>query len=62
MRIHWFKKRVLIVSISAIIFFFILRTHQYNIRFKKIIRYTKPIIVWEYVADFSNMKKLNPTL
>ncbi|XP_046998704.1 uncharacterized protein LOC124613964 isoform X1 [Schistocerca americana] len=62
MQIRWYKKRITAVSIAAIVLYFIFRSQEHSAIFKIIIRDTKPADVWEYVADFSNMKKLNPTI
>lgn len=40
--------------------FFYKRTH--TVQFEVVIKNSTPEIVWEFVADFSNMKQLNPTI
>lgn len=40
--------------------FFYKKKHQ--VMFEGTINKSDPKVVWEFVADFSNMKKLNPTM
>lgn len=58
----WMKRKLIFGSILGIFLWLLFRNKNYTIKFEAIIEKTKPIEVWEYVADFSNMKKLNPTM
>ncbi|XP_069674060.1 uncharacterized protein [Periplaneta americana] len=58
----WFKMRVLCVCLLAVSLYLVLRTRKQNVVFEATIRNSKPVEVWEFVADFSNMKMLNPTI
>ncbi|XP_022910000.1 uncharacterized protein [Onthophagus taurus] len=59
---HWKKRNVsyIITIFLALYLFFRRKTyeHEETLLLEKI----KPVDVWEYVADFSNMKDLNPTI
>lgn len=58
----WCKKKVLFWCVVGVFLWLIFRPKKYTVKFEAIISNSKPIDVWEYVADFSNMKKLNPTM
>ncbi|XP_052859912.1 uncharacterized protein LOC128267163 [Anopheles cruzii] len=62
MAIRWARRRLLIATVMAIALYYLLsssyRTHEVS----SILPHTKPEDVWEYLADFSHMKKLNPTI
>lgn len=45
---------------SIYVVFFYKKNHQVVFEFE--IKNSMPEIVWEFVADFSNMMKLNPTM
>lgn len=59
----WKTRNVLYTSLTLLIFYvlFVYKKKHY-ILFEGIIKNSNPIDVWEYVADFSNMKTLNPTM
>ncbi|XP_043273501.1 uncharacterized protein [Venturia canescens] len=58
------KSRNFLYFILGLISFYALFIHKrkHNVSFEATIRNSKPVTVWEFVADFSNMKKLNPTI
>uniref|UniRef100_A0A182M202 Uncharacterized protein n=1 Tax=Anopheles culicifacies TaxID=139723 RepID=A0A182M202_9DIPT len=60
--VRWAKRRVFVsVTIVIVLYYFLSSSYQrYHI--STIIPHTKPEDVWEFVADFSRMKKLNPTI
>uniref|UniRef100_A0A1B6CZB6 Uncharacterized protein n=2 Tax=Clastoptera arizonana TaxID=38151 RepID=A0A1B6CZB6_9HEMI len=58
----WFRRRLVYGCILGIFVWLLFRHKNYTIKFEAVIDKSKPIEVWEYVADFSNMKKLNPTI
>uniref|UniRef100_A0A182TFZ8 Uncharacterized protein n=1 Tax=Anopheles melas TaxID=34690 RepID=A0A182TFZ8_9DIPT len=60
--VRWAKRRVFVtVTIVLVVYYFLSASYQpYQI--STIIPRTKPEDVWEFVADFSRMKKLNPTI
>ncbi|PSN40573.1 hypothetical protein C0J52_10789 [Blattella germanica] len=62
MQRRWHKKRIVCVCLVAVFLYLILRTQKKNavIQFK--IDNSRATDIWEFVADFSNMKKLNPTI
>ncbi|XP_071452309.1 uncharacterized protein [Hetaerina americana] len=63
MRTHrWHKKKIALVCIAGVILFLLARTRRNVIEFEFLVNQSDPMIVWEYVADFSNMKHLNPTI
>lgn len=56
-------KRKYIIGICAVIFVYIfLFTRYQTYEVQEVIKNVKPEKVWEYVADFSKMKTLNPTI
>lgn len=60
--VRWAKRRVFVtITIVLVVYYFLSASYQpYQI--STIIPRTKPEDVWEFVADFSRMKKLNPTM
>lgn len=57
------KKAKYIIGICAVIFVYIfLFTRYQSFEYQEVIKNVKPETVWEYVADFSKMKSLNPTI
>jgi len=51
-------------GILGILLFYTLFVYKkkHQVMFEGIINNTDPKLVWEFVASFSNMKKLNPTM
>ncbi|XP_021931766.1 uncharacterized protein LOC110835643 isoform X2 [Zootermopsis nevadensis] len=62
MQRRWFKKRILCVCLLGVVLYLTLRLQTQKVVFEAVIANSKPIDIWEFVADFSNHKKLNPTL
>lgn len=59
----WKSKTLACSLVSAlIIYVFFFYKRKYTVSFEFIIKNSTPESVWEFVADFSNMKKLNPTM
>lgn len=57
------SKRKYIIGICAIIFIYLFLFSRYQtFEYQEVIKNVKPEKVWEYVADFSKMKSLNPTI
>ncbi|XP_055532891.1 uncharacterized protein LOC129723001 [Wyeomyia smithii] len=56
------RRRIVIITVSIIVLYNILSSSYSEYKTDTIIYRTKPEVVWEYVADFSKMKKLNPTI
>lgn len=61
-RMHWKNQRLLASVIFTAIIYFIIRIRDYNHKATVVLEKVKPIDVWEFVADFSNMRYLNPTM
>lgn len=60
--LHWKTQRV-VGFIFAILFVYLsVRIKTYNYKAAVTLERTHPSDVWEFVADFSNMKYLNPTM
>ncbi|XP_011195860.1 uncharacterized protein LOC105220964 [Zeugodacus cucurbitae] len=59
---QWYRKKYIFygVALLMVLVFFTSGTREYNIG--ATIRKTKPEVVWEYVADFSKTRALNPTV
>ncbi|XP_076173687.1 uncharacterized protein LOC143149841 isoform X5 [Ptiloglossa arizonensis] len=58
------KTRTVLYSIIVLFLFYELFIYKkkHQVMFEGIIHDSNPMHVWEFVADFSNMKKLNPTI
>lgn len=57
------SKRKYIIGICAVIFVYLFLFSRYQTyEYQEVIKNVKPETVWEYVADFSKMKTLNPTI
>lgn len=57
------SKRKYIFGICAVIFVYLLLFSRYQtFEYQEVIKEVKPEAVWEYVADFSKMKSLNPSI
>lgn len=58
------KTRTITQSFLGILLFYILLVYKmkHQVMFEAIVNNSDPKHVWEFVADFSNMKKLNPTM
>lgn len=57
------KKQKIIISVAAVILIYLFFFGRYQTyEQSEIIKNAKPIEVWEFVADFSKMKELNPTI
>lgn len=58
------KTRTVLYALVAICMFYVLFMYKkkHQVMFEATIHNTDPKHVWEFVADFSNMKKLNPTI
>lgn len=59
--IHWNARRTFYAVILVTIYL-LLRVKKYEYVAKVFLQRTDPKVAWEYVADFSNMKYLNPTM
>lgn len=58
----WKVKRLVSVILVGILLYFWLRPREFTYKEEIRIVNTQPSEVWEYVADFSNMINLNPTM
>ncbi|KAK9302963.1 hypothetical protein QLX08_005224 [Tetragonisca angustula] len=59
----WKTRNILYTSLTLLVFYVLfVYKKKHHILFEEIIKDSNPIHVWEYVADFSNMKTLNPTI
>jgi len=57
------SKRKYIIGICAVIFVYLFLFSRYQTyEYQEVIKNVKPEKVWDYVADFSKMKSLNPTI
>ena len=58
------KTKTLAYTFLSVLMIYLLFIHKRShiVSFEIIIKNSKPEHVWEFVADFSNMKKLNPTM
>lgn len=60
-RVH--KKKQILTAVVIIIILYCCLFLPYNVvKQEEVIKNVKPESVWEHVADFSKMKKLNPTI
>ncbi|XP_033332123.1 uncharacterized protein LOC117223748 [Megalopta genalis] len=61
--LRWKTRNVLYSALMLFVFYILfIYKKKSQVIFEGIIQNSNPIHVWEYVADFSNMKKLNPTI
>uniref|UniRef100_A0A182QZF4 Uncharacterized protein n=1 Tax=Anopheles farauti TaxID=69004 RepID=A0A182QZF4_9DIPT len=60
--VRWAKRRVLVAITITFALYYVLSSSYEKYQISTIIPHTKPEDVWEFVADFSRMKKLNPTI
>ncbi|KYB28784.1 uncharacterized protein LOC659949 isoform X2 [Tribolium castaneum] len=61
-RIQWKSRRTLYLVISLVSFYLTVRIKTYEHKASVVLPETHPNDAWEFVADFSNMKLLNPTI
>lgn len=59
----WKTRSLLYTSLTLIIFYilFVYKKKHY-VQVEGIIKNADPVHVWEFITDFSNIKKLNPTM
>lgn len=60
--IRWNKRRLVSVALSGIILYLIFSARYNKFTAETVIKNQKPEDVWNFVADFSKMKSLNPTM
>lgn len=59
----YLKKRSLIcIALFTLIIYLLFQLRSYEYEASVVLTKKQPIEIWEYVADFSNMKDLNPTM
>jgi hypothetical protein len=57
------NRRKYLIGLAATIFIYLFLFSRYQtFEYQEVIRNVKPEAVWEFVADFSKMKQLNPTI
>lgn len=61
-KLQWKSRRVIGVVFSLLLFYFVIRVKRYEYGASVMVPKVTPIVVWEFVADFNNMKYLNPTM
>jgi hypothetical protein len=59
---RWNKKRLAIVAIAIVALYIFFSSSYTTYQVDTVIKDSKPEEVWEYVADFSKMKLLNPLM
>jgi len=59
---RWNKKRVILFVLSLLILYTIFSSGYNKYQLDASFKNTKPEEVWEFVADFSKMRLLNPTM
>lgn len=59
---RWARRKLAVIVVCSVVLYYILSSSYSKYQIDTIIHRTKPEAVWEYVADFSKMKKLNPTM
>lgn len=60
--LQWKTKRVAGIVVGLIFVYLLIRVKYYNYKASVVLEHTQASDVWEFVADFSNMKYLNPTV
>lgn len=61
-RMQWKTRKILSLTAIILTTYLVVRIKEYHHTASIELEKVKPIDVWEYVADFSNMKYLNPTM
>ncbi|XP_055913323.1 uncharacterized protein LOC129946963 [Eupeodes corollae] len=59
---RWNRKRLTIIGISLLVIYILFTSGYHNYQIDTLIHDSRPEYVWEYVADFRNMRSLNPTI
>lgn len=59
---RWARRKLTVIVVFSVVLYYLLSSSYSKYQIDTIIHRTKPEAVWEYVADFSKMKKLNPTM
>lgn len=59
---QWKPRRLFGLAVVIFVSYFLLRVKNYNFYASVVLNKVHPNEAWEYVADFSNMKNLNPTM
>lgn len=62
MQRRWYKKRVVCVCLLSVLLYLIVKTRMHDVAFEVVIPNSKPEYIWDFVADFSNLKKLYPNM
>lgn len=60
--LQWKSKRFITVVLAVLVIYYFFRVRQYQYNATVLLPEIKPTEPWEYIADFSNMKYLNPTM
>ncbi|XP_026467574.1 uncharacterized protein LOC113371146 [Ctenocephalides felis] len=60
-RIRWNKQRAGIAALSLLLLYLGLTARTMTFKYSRVVD-AKPKLVWDYVADFSNIKKINPSI
>lgn len=55
-------RRTISLIISLLVLYLIVRVKKYDYEASVFVPKVKPTVVWEFVADFNNMRYLNPTM
>lgn len=61
-KFNWRKRPLIYILLCTVTLYLFLRVRRSEHEASVILLKVQPMEVWEYVADFSNMKQLNPTL
>lgn len=61
-KLQWKSRRTIGLISSLVVLYIIIRVKNYEYEASVFISKVKPNVVWEFVADFNNMKYLNPTM
>lgn len=61
-KIHWKSRRTIGLISSLFVLYLFIRVKNYEYKASVFIPKIVPGVLWEFVADFSNMKFLNPTM
>ncbi|CAG7729375.1 unnamed protein product [Allacma fusca] len=62
LRLRTSKKSVYVTLSVLLVYWFLLKKRRYTETFQVTIDSVEPKTAWEYIADFSNQMKLNPTM
>lgn len=60
--VRWNRKSVALAGLILVGFYLVISASRQTFEAERTLPNVKPAAVWNFVADFSNMRSLNPTM